>query len=174
MNKCKVCHDDLNPKSICGGCDNRAFKKSKVQFKEDEKLRNIICVDIDGTIAQCGDRDIYDGSKVYLDKVIDPVADVVRKYLVEDKVVYLSGRDEEHRGVTEKWLADNGLWGGKLIMRPNRDKRCDTIVKKELYETHIKGKYNVLFVIDDRPKVCRMWRELGLFLFNVGDPYTEF
>lgn len=25
--KCKVCKDDLNPYSICGGCDNRAYKK---------------------------------------------------------------------------------------------------------------------------------------------------
>lgn len=25
--KCRVCNDDLNPYSVCGGCDNRAYKK---------------------------------------------------------------------------------------------------------------------------------------------------
>lgn len=142
--------------------------------KRDEKLKDIICVDLDGTIAQCGDRDIYDGSKVYLDTVIEPVADIVRKYLAEDKVIYLSGRDEEHRGVTEKWLVDNGLWGGTLLMRPNQDKRCDTIIKKELYEAHIKGKYNVLFVMDDRKRIKRLWNQEGIFVLDVNQFDLEY
>jgi hypothetical protein len=29
-------------------------------------------------------------------------------------------------------------------------------------------------VIDDRPKVCRMWRSLGLSVFQVGNPDYEF
>lgn len=48
------------------------------------------------------------------------------------------------------------------------DTRCDTIVKREIYEEHIKDKYNVLFVIDDRVKVVDMWREQWLFVFDVN------
>jgi len=134
----------------------------------------IIC-DIDGTIAQCGDRNIYDGSKAHLDTVIEPVADVVRQYLGGlVKVIFLSGRDEEYRGVTEKWLVDKGLWNGQLFMRKNGDKRADYIVKKELYEEHIKGRYNVTFVLDDRKQVKRMWVQEGLFVLDANQFDIEF
>jgi predicted kinase len=138
-------------------------------------LPECIVVDIDGTIAQCGNRNIYDGSKAHLDTVIEPVADVVRQYLGGlVKVIFLSGRDEEHRGVTEKWLVDKGLWNGHLFMRKNGDKRADYIVKKELYEEHIKGRYNVVFVLDDRKQVKRMWVQEGLFVLDANQFDIEF
>jgi len=43
-----------------------------------------------------------------------------------------------------------------------------------LYEKCIKGKFNVNAVFDDRLQVCRMWHELGLPLFRVGDPDADF
>ncbi|MGH7203736.1 MAG: AAA family ATPase, partial [Candidatus Levyibacteriota bacterium] len=49
-----------------------------------------------------------------------------------------------------------------------KDFRKDAVVKKELYETHISGKYEVLFVLDDRDQVVEMWRkDLGLPCFQV-------
>jgi hypothetical protein len=60
-------------------------------------------------------------------------------------------------------------------MRETNDNRPDTVIKRELYEAHIKGKYNVLGIFDDRPSVCRMWREdLGLKVLQAGDPHFEF
>jgi hypothetical protein len=53
-------------------------------------------------------------------------------------------------------------------MRTTGDGRSDEIVKKEFFDEHIMGKFNVFVVIDDRNRVCRMWRSLGLPLFNVG------
>ena len=41
-------------------------------------------------------------------------------------------------------------------MRPATDKRKDCIVKRELYEAHIQGNYNVLAVLDDRNQVIDM------------------
>ena len=58
-----------------------------------------------------------------------------------------------------------------LFMRPEGDMRRDSVVKRELYEQHIKGKYNVLAIFDDRPQVIReCWQELGFGdrIFNVG------
>ncbi len=52
--------------------------------------------------------------------------------------------------------------------------RKDTIVKEEIFWRDIADNYNVQFVIDDRPSVARMWRELGLKVFQVGDPHIEF
>jgi predicted kinase len=60
--------------------------------------------------------------------------------------------------------------GSKLWMRATADNRKDTIVKKEIYEREIAGKYNVVGVVDDRPSVCRMWRyDIGLLVFQVHD-----
>lgn len=56
-------------------------------------------------------------------------------------------------------------------MRPQGDMRRDSIVKRELYENHIKGKYNVVAIFDDRPQVIReCWQALGFGdrIFNVG------
>jgi hypothetical protein len=62
----------------------------------------------------------------------------------------------------------------ELYMRKTDDYRDDTIVKRELYENYIKDKFNVVAVFDDRPKVLRMWRKLGLFTFNVAQHENEF
>ena len=59
-------------------------------------------------------------------------------------------------------------------MRPNQDQRSDVVVKEELFNSHVRGKYNPWLVIDDRPSVCRMWRSLGLKVLQVGDPHVEF
>jgi hypothetical protein len=47
-------------------------------------------------------------------------------------------------------------------MRATADPREDYIIKKEIYETQIKDKYDVLFCLDDRKQVTQMWREQGL------------
>ena len=40
---------------------------------------------------------------------------------------------------------------------------------------YIDKKFNILYCIDDRPSVARMWRyELGLKVIQVGDPHQEF
>lgn len=54
-------------------------------------------------------------------------------------------------------------------MRPAGDQRDDRIVKEEIYRREIEGKYNVRFILDDRDKVVRRWRELGLPCFQVAD-----
>jgi hypothetical protein len=47
-------------------------------------------------------------------------------------------------------------------MRPANDFRKDSLIKKEIYENDIKGKYNVIMVYDDRNQVVDVWRGLGL------------
>ena len=59
-------------------------------------------------------------------------------------------------------------------MRKPRDGRGEDVVKAEIFDNQIASKYNVLGVIDDRPKVLRMWRAKGLTTFAVGDTDREF
>lgn len=76
---------------------------------------------------------------------------------------------KKYRRVTEAWLNHNGITRYKnLYMRKNGDKRKDYVVKKELYETHIKETYEVLFVLEDRDQVVKMWRDLGLTCLQVA------
>ena len=54
-------------------------------------------------------------------------------------------------------------------MRKSGDNRSDAIVKREIYETHIKDRYQVDYVLDDRYSVVRMWRELRLTVLQVAE-----
>lgn len=136
----------------------------------------VVIVDIDGTVAlNTSGRGWFEWGKVGSDSLNLPVARVVQALHESGLIIiYLSGRDAQCREVTEQWLRDHDLPNGLLRMRPEGDNRDDAEVKLELFDQYIRGQYNVLGVFDDRPKVCRMWRELGLTTFQVGDPHVEF
>jgi len=86
------------------------------------------------------------------------------------KVILFSGRDEICQGQTEAWLKKWAIPWEELYMRPVGDMRKDNIIKRELYDTHIAGQYNVIFVLDDRNQVVDMWRnELGLKVLQVAE-----
>lgn len=145
----------------------------------DPSLPACYIVDIDGTVADCkGIRSPYDGSKLNKDRVIEQTA-IVLGYIDADclntKIIYLSGREDKWKDDTINWLIDNELpYHGDIFMRATNDMRNDAIVKKELYDRYIKGRYNVLGVFDDRLRVCNMWYEQGLFVFNVNQGLKEF
>ena len=63
----------------------------------------------------------------------------------------------------------NGVKFIDLLMRKDNDDRKDSIVKKEIYDNEILGKYNVLFVLDDRDQVVKLWRSLGLVCLQVAN-----
>lgn len=132
-------------------------------------LDSVYLVDIDGTVAIKGDRDIYDGSKAYLDTPNWDVVRIIRGLQKTHRIIYMTGRDAEHRGVTAEWLRTNGLIADGLHTRPLGDKRKDSTVKHELFNTHIRGKFNVAGVFDDRNQVVEMWRAIGLTVFQVAD-----
>ena len=61
---------------------------------------------------------------------------------MDSEILILSGREDSCRKETEDWLNKIIRYGG-LFMRNAGDK-SDNIIKRELYEAHIKDKYNVL------------------------------
>lgn len=43
-------------------------------------------------------------------------------------------------------------------------------VKKELFDRYVRDKYNIRFVLDDRDRVVKMWRnEIGLKVLQVAE-----
>lgn len=144
-------------------------------YVPDTSKPTAILVDIDGTLAHMnGKRGAFEWHNVGKDDIDHAVREIVNMAQTQHYVIVLSGRDGVCRNETEDWLMRNGVWYDNLIMREPNDMRKDTIVKEEIFWRDIADNYNVQFVIDDRPSVCRMWRELGLKVFQVGNPAIEF
>jgi predicted kinase len=137
-------------------------------------LSSCYLVDIDGTLAINTTRPFFAWERVGEDSLNVLVATMVQQLAQSHKIVVLSGRSAVCRRQTLAWLDQHGIPYNELFMRSADDQRADDVMKRELYDNHIRGQYNVLGVIDDRPRVCRMWRELGLTVFQVGNPDYEF
>jgi predicted kinase len=160
-----------------------SFLKGKVDVAQytpipyNDDLPACIIVDIDGTLAHMNGRSPYDYSKVSTDTLDETVASIVRRYYQRDimsdlpdtYVVIVSGREAVCKPETEQWLADNGIRYDELYMRAAEDKRDDRIVKQEIYEANIKPRFNVRFVLDDRDRVVKMWREQGLKVLQCAE-----
>lgn len=130
----------------------------------------IIC-DIDGTVALMDGRSPYDYSLVRTDLPNVPVVDLVNTLSDQNnapQIIFVSGRKSECREATQAWLLDYFFFEYPLFMRADGDDRDDRIVKEEIYRREIEGKYNVLFVLDDRNRTVAKWRELGLTCFQVA------
>lgn len=144
---------------------------------QDETLPPCIIVDMDGTLAVMnGNRGPYEDHLSDQDDPHEFVVRLVESYTranPEVKFFIMSGRDEGRaRGATERWLNKHGFTPDALYMRAAGDMRSDNIVKRELYEAHIKGKYFVHMCVDDRDQVVELWRrDLGLpcVQVNFGD-----
>lgn len=127
-------------------------------------LPTAVIFDIDGTLAHMnGKRGPFDWKNVGLDDVDVPMCHINRVMANDGyEIILVSGRDASCREETIEWLDKHGIKFDGLFMRPENDFRKDSIIKREIYESKIKDKYNVLIVFDDRDQVVETWRELGL------------
>ena len=145
----------------------------------------IVVFDIDGTLAKIDHRLHHIKKKpkdwasfdaeISEDVINEPVVRVYKSlYHAENIVLLASGRNERSRVRTQGWLHKNGIHYDKLYMRPKLDYRCDSIVKKEILDQIIidYGKPDMVF--DDRPRVVNMWRENGIFVFDVYQGKEDF
>jgi predicted kinase len=161
---------------------------------QDESLPKAIMCDLDGTLALIHDRSPYDAMDCDLkDKPNWPVIRAVLAMHAQDvKVIFMSGRDQKYRPETERFIEkycrftpDPEECTGfgafeqsipyELHMRgetnpdpSSADMRKDAVIKQELFDKYVAGKYNVLFVLDDRNQVVDFWRSIGLTCFQVN------
>lgn len=141
-------------------------------WQQPDLPRAVIC-DLDGTLAWMQGRSPYDGTKVDKDGVDPQLRDLL--ILLRHTgltLLFVSGREgtEECRTKTQKWLESHfDNHGFKLFMRKEKDYRSDEIIKKEIYDSHIKNKYYIATVFDDRNKVVDMWRKEGLLCCQVAE-----
>ena len=99
------------------------------------------------------------------------MTDVINTYFNKGyKILFVSGREDKYREQTEKFLKKHFPdLTYSLYMRKTGDMRKDTIIKKEIYVDNIWCNYFVKFILDDRDRVVRGWREMGLTCFQVAE-----
>jgi len=88
-------------------------------------------------------------------------------------VVIASGRGEEDRVKTEAWIAEHltskfGVAPAKIYMRPAKDNRKDSIIKREILDQIRKDFGEPFMVFDDRNQVVDMWRDNGIRCLQVA------
>jgi len=137
---------------------------------QDAGLPKAIICDLDGTLALMRDRDPYDATHCDEDALNEPVANVLRTFYNNGyQILLVSGREERFNQPTVRFLGKYNVSYHQLWMRKNKDFRKDVIIKREIFDAEIAGKYYIEFVFDDRNQVIEMWRkELCLPCFQVN------
>jgi hypothetical protein len=132
--------------------------------------RPIVVVDIDGTIADVAhrlhyvrDRGRKDWKRFFAamddDRPIPETIAWVRDLARDHEIVLVTGRPEEFRGITERWLQREQVPYQRLLMRRAGDRRPDFVAKEDLVRTL--DLRRIAFAIDDRLPVCERYRALG-------------
>lgn len=158
----------------------------------------MIIFDLDGTLADCRHRRHFiekDGANkpnwdafyeaCDKDEPIQPVLDafihLTQGEPFNHDVQIWSGRSESVKEKTLNWLinltgycADKMYWKRRLKMRPVGDYTPDDQLKERWLDQAIENGDKIEFVFDDRPKVVRMWRRRGVFVFNCNQTDEEF
>ena len=144
-------------------------------------MSKIIVFDIDGTIADCTHRlhhvkkDNPDWKSFFEECVNDtPIESMCDMSIVLSQyydIVFCTGRSEECREHTEKWL-NKHVNTNTVLMRKEGDHRPDHVVKKELLEDYLKKqnltKDHVVTIYEDRQSVVDMWRDNGYHVCQVA------
>ena len=146
-------------------------------------MKNAIICDLDSTLCDLSHRLHFimkekskdkDWMAFYAGMSEDPINDWC--FLIIDSlakrgldILYVTGRPEEYKNITIEWLRRNNCPINGIFMRKTRDSREDCIVKKEIFETEIKNKYNIIFAIEDKESVTKTWRSLGLITLQCAN-----
>jgi len=169
------------------------MKKNTVIFDLDgtlaiiEKRRLISGKTSDGKETKKMDWDVFfDPENIQLDEPNLPVIKMAQLFKQDGfKIIIFSGRNDRSFFATKDWLKVNDVPHDLLVMRPDKFQKDswpiadgnpatkamrfmpDEILKKEMLDTFANIE-DVFLVVDDRNKVVKMWRDLGLNTFQVA------
>lgn len=148
--------------------------KEQRVYEANKELPEAVICDLDGTLSLLNGRNPYDASTCDQDLPNTPVIECVKAmYATGRKIIFMSGREDQYRAQTEKFIAKHlPDMPYELYMRKTGDSRKDSIIKSELFDAHIRERFNVLFNLDDRQQVVDFYRSMGLAVFQVD--YGDF
>jgi FMN phosphatase YigB (HAD superfamily) len=136
-------------------------------------MKKAIIVDLDGTLADIEHRREY-AKKSFKEEFYPRIPQdninlwcklLIERFRKDHVIILVTGREEleEVKKNTLEWLNNHEIYFDEIYFRPLKDTtRSDSEIKKEIFENHIENKHKILFVIDDRTQVVRMWRDKGL------------
>lgn len=148
--------------------------------------KKTIIFDLDGTLAlidkrrelamKSGKMDwdvFFNPANIHLDEPNKPVIELYNACAMQGHpTMIFSGRSDRMRMATLKWLAKELPTPSKdkvaMRMRREGDYTPDDELKRKWFDFYFK-KDEVLFVVDDRDKVVKMWRDMGLTCLQVAD-----
>jgi uncharacterized HAD superfamily protein len=136
-------------------------------------LKPAIIVDLDGTLADVDHRvhHVQQQPKNWQsfhsglsdDKLNHWCAQLIHAMKEQNcQIILMTGRGEEYRDQTIAWLELHQIHYDLLLMRPLGGREKDSDVKNRLYREKVEEDYQVLFVVEDRQSVVKMWRDNGL------------
>lgn len=144
-------------------------------LKQDKNLPEAVIVDLDGTLFYMKNRTAFCWDKVDNDDLNEHVADLLNLQKEKGRTIILvSGRDEISREKTIESLNFYKIDYDYLFMRPKDSWEKDTIIKERIFKTEIRDKFNVIYAIDDRLSVSKMWSRIGIFCLCVNQGLKEF
>src|SRR5690625_3865352 len=138
-----------------------------------------VITDLDGTISDAEHRvhlvrnhpKDYDTSfaESRNDAPIEAVITVLQALKQAGHDIHIiTGRSEVIKRDTETWLKQHDVPFDRLLMRPESDYTPDDRLKEKWFKKEYDPS-NVLLVLEDRARVVRMWRRLGLTCLQVAD-----
>ncbi len=134
----------------------------------------VAVVDIDGVLADVRHRlhhlrgphkhwdAFFDAAPE--DEPLDEGRAVAERLAQDHELVYLSGRPERCRDDTVAWLDGHDLPPGRVMLRPDGDRRPARMFKLERL-AEIAADRTVAVVVDDDPAVCAAARKRGFTVF---------
>ena len=132
--------------------------------------RMLAVIDIDGVVADVRHRLHHvseapkDWRAFFAGAADDPLLPegehTVRALAEVYDVVYLSGRPEWLRQVTERWFDRHRLPAGELLLRPHDDRRPARLFKVEVLR-RLAAQRTVVVLVDDDPRVLDEARAAG-------------
>ncbi len=162
--------DDNFIKSLQGISENVSVPVSEnvpENIKDPSKKSCIIC-DIDGTIAENTGRSPYDMTRVLEDIPIEVIVDLVKTLGKTYTIIMCTGRSEDAKESTERWLQDYKIPFHEVHYRPYKNNEKDFIIKERMWKK-ISEDFNILFMLDDRNQVVNHARKLGFRVLQVAE-----
>lgn len=150
------------------------------------KKRNCFCFDLDGTLCDVRHRRQYVATKPKNWTAWNLALEFDTPHLAVQKVfqalrqdqdvdlIIVSGRSDDYKEQTIKWLTDHEIFYDEIYMRKYKDHRDDSVVKGEIADEILKT-HNILGVFDDRQRVIKYtWLSRGIWVFDVGQGQGDF
>lgn len=137
---------------------------------------NTIVFDIDGTLANMGDRSPFADDLYYLDIPNTMVVGLCKQFVETGfNVLFWSGRKgtaigrEQTLAWLNKHVYNRPDLDSRLTMRADDDQRPDWIIKSEILRT-FEQTHNQIpqLVVDDRQQVVDMWNNTGIQVWQVA------